>query len=237
MAEAKDYIWLLPFIGTILVGISFFTPAAFGRTEAYGFTYSTFIWMTGFTRYGSGDYIELGFFAEPLGGEVILGVIIPGIIALIFLTICTIITFVSSLTHRGKETPGSWIAFGILLIAGAIYYIAGVEIGFATYMYNEGATEHVSFWTDLDYNPGFAVIAPFIGGGLTLLGAIIGKAIGRGEVISKPKAVPEVEKPIPLVETPTPAPEEIKVVRFCSECGTKIEQADATFCAVCGHKF
>jgi hypothetical protein len=237
MAEAKDYLWLCPFIGAILTGISLFTPAAF---ETYGNT--SFIWMTGFMVVTGGMLgPETGFFAEPLGGEVIPGYIIPGSIATVFLAICTIILFVSALTHRGKEIPGSWIALGIMLIAGAIYFIAGVEIGVATYFYNEGATEHVSFWYDIDYNPGFAVIAPFIGGGLALLGAIIGKAMGGAEVIGKPKPVPQVEKPIPVAETPppapTPAPEETKVVRFCSECGTKIEQADATFCSVCGHKF
>ena len=31
--------------------------------------------------------------------------------------------------------------------------------------------------------------------------------------------------------------EKAKVFPFCSECGTKIKQADATFCTVCGHKF
>ncbi len=238
MAEARDFIWLCPFIGAILVAIGLFTPAAY---ETYGII-STFIWMTGFTLVTGGPSDpETGFFAEPMGGTVIPGYIIPGIIATIFLTICTIILFVSSLTHRKKEIPKSWIALGILLIAGAIYFIAGVEIGFATYWYNEGATEHISFWTDWDFNPGFAVIAPFIGGGLTLLGAIVGKAIGRPESIAKPKAVPQVEKPVPVAKTPAPTPtpptEEAKVVRFCSECGTKIEQADATFCSVCGHKF
>jgi len=237
MAEFKDHVWLFPFIGSIIIVISLFTPAAY---ELYGMA-SSFIWMTGFMVLTGGAGPYTGFFAEPIGGEVILGYVIPGIIATVFLAICTIILFVSSLTHRGKETPGSWIALGILLIAGAIYFIAGVEIGFATYAYNEGATEHISFWNDLDYNPGFAVIAPFIGGGLTLLGAIIGKAIGREEVISKPKAIPQVEKPVPVTETPpptpTPATEEVKGARFCSECGTKIDKVDATFCTVCGHKF
>jgi len=154
--------------------------------------------------------------------------------------------FVSSITHRQKETPGSWIALGILLIGGAIYFIAGVEIGVAIHWFNEFETygytpEWISFWNDYNYNPGFAVIAPFIGGGLALLGAIIGKSIGKQEGIGKPKAAPKVEKPAPVAErpapTPTPVTEEAKVVRFCPECGTKIEQADSTFCSACGHKF
>ncbi len=238
MAEARDFIWLCPFIGAILVAIGLFTPAAY---EAHGI-YHSFVWMTGFMLITGGAYgSETGFFAEPFTGEVIPGYVIPGIIATILLTVCTIILFVSALTHRGKETPGSWIALGILLIIGAIIFIAGVEIGVGAYWSNQGAPYHISFWNDYDYNPGFAVIAPFIGGGLALLGAIIGKAIGREEVISKPKAIPQVEKPVPVAKTPaptpTPIPEEAKVARFCPECGTKIDKADATFCTACGHKF
>ncbi len=232
MAEAKDYIWLCPFIGAILTGISLFTPAVF---RSYPMGGSAFIWMNGFAVLTGGPSgPETDFFD-------IAGYYIPGIIATIFLTICVIILFVSSLTHRQKETPGSWIALGILLIGGAIYFIAGVEIGVGIYWYNEGAPYAISFWKDYNYSPGFAVIAPFIGGGLALLGAILGKAIGTQEVIGKPKAVLQVEKPVPVSETPpptpTPATEETKVVRFCSECGTKIEKADATFCTACGHKF
>lgn len=241
MAEAKDYIWLFPFIGAILTGISLFTPAAY---EAHGI-YHSFVWMTGFmVLTGGADSPKTGVFAELFSGEVIPGYVIPGTIATVLITIFTIILFVSALTHRRKETPGSWIALGILLIIAVIIYIAGVEIGVGTYWYNEGYpyyTTHVSFWNDYNYNPGFAVIAPFIGGGLALLGGIIGKAIGTQEVIERPKVIPQVERPAPVAEapapTPTPATEEPRVMRFCPECGTKIDQPDATFCAVCGHKF
>jgi hypothetical protein len=238
MAEIKDYIWLCPFIGAVLTGISLFTPAAYDTSGSS----SLFIWMNGFTVITGGVFgPKSGFFAEPLGGEIIPGYIIPGTIATIFLIAFTIALFVSSLTHRHKETPGSWIALGILLFVGAIVYIAGVEIGVGTYFYNQGAHYHVSFWDDFGFNPGFAVIAPFIGGTLALIGAIVGKAISKQEIIGKPKVIPQVEKPAPVTQAPAPAPistaEEAKVVRFCPECGTKVEQEGATFCSVCGHKF
>ena len=232
MAEFKDYVWLFPFIGSIIILIGLFTPAVY---ENVGFT-STFIWMTGFMLFTGGGYgPEPDFFD-------IAGYYIPGIITTMLLTICVIIMFTSALTHRRKETPGSWIALGIIVIGGAIYFIVGVEVGYAMHFFIEyDYTEWVSIWNDTVLNPGFAVIAPFIGGGLTLLGAILGKAIGTQEVIGKPKAVPQVEKPVPVAETPPPTPapatEEAKVVRFCPECGTKIEKADATFCSVCGFKF
>lgn len=230
MAKFKDYVWLFPFIGAILVAIGLFTPAAIYHITGYTELY----WMHGVVVLTGGiDGPEVQFVDS-------LGLLIPGIISLILLTICTITMFVSALTHRGKETPGSWIALGILLIGGAIYYIAGTGVGFAiNRMIELDITEWVRFWENR--TPGFAVIAPFIGGGLAILGAILGKTIGKQEAIGKPKAIPQVEKSVPVAETPLPIPtpvtEEAKVVRFCSECGTKIEQADSAFCSVCGFKF
>ncbi len=232
MAEFKDYVWLFPFIGAILVAIGLFTPAVIYHITGYPIT--ELYWMNGVVVTTGGlDGPDVQFVDS-------LGILIPGIISLILLTICTITMFVSALTHRGKETPGSWIALGILLIGGAIYFIAGTAVGFAiNRMIELDITEWVRFWDHR--TPGFAVIAPFIGGGLALLGAILGKTIGSQEGISKPKAVPQVEKLIPVVETPSltpnPAVEEVKVVRFCPECGTKIEQERSAFCSVCGFKF
>ncbi|MFX1410980.1 MAG: hypothetical protein ACFFA6_11545 [Promethearchaeota archaeon] len=233
MAEIRDYIWLCPFIGSILVAIGLFTPAVY---ENVGMS-STFIWMTGFMVYSGGTYgPETDFFDIP-------GYFIPGIISTVFLAICVIILFVSSLTHRGKETPGSWIALGILLIGGAIYFIAGVEIGYAIYWYRELETygytpEWISFWNDTILNPGFAVIAPFIGGGLTILGAIIGKTVGKQVGIVKPAATPAIEKPAPVAQTPPPITpvEEPKEFRFCPECGAKIMYKESKFCGSCGYE-
>jgi hypothetical protein len=230
MAEFKDYVWLFPFIGAILVAIGLFTPAAIYHITGYTELY----WMHGVVVLTGGVNGPDVQFVDSLG------LLIPGIISLILLTICTITMFVSALTHRGKETPGSWIALGILLIGGAIYFITGTAVGFAiNRMIELDITEWVRFWENR--TPGFAVIAPFIGGGLAILGAILGKTIGKQEDIGKPKAIPQVETPAPMTETPapspTPAPEEAMIVRFCSECGTKIEQIGTAFCAVCGFKF
>jgi hypothetical protein len=230
MAEFKDYVWLFPFIGSILVAIGLFTPAAIYHITGYTELY----WMHGVVvLIGGIDGPEVHFVDS-------LGLLIPGIISLMLLTIFTIIMFVSALTHRGKETPGSWIALGILLIGAAIYFIAGTAVGFAiNRMIELDITDWVRFWENRA--PGFAVIAPFIGGGLAILGAILGKTIGKQKSIAKPKVVPQVEEPIPITEkpvsSPTPVPEESMVVRYCPECGTKIEQLGTAYCAVCGYKF
>ena len=204
MAEAKDYIWLCPFIGAILTGISIYTPAAY-KSTGDGLV---FLWMYGFALLTGGEGPEPDYvFTHTTPGYYI-----PGIVATVFLTICVIILFVSSLTHRKKETPGSWIALGILLILGVIYFIVGVEIGVATYWHNQDppAPYRISFWGEgYNYNPGFAVIAPFIGGGITLLGAVLGKTIGRQEGIVKPAAIPQVEveeKVLPPKVAPEPIP-------------------------------
>lgn len=232
MAEFKDYVWLFPFIGAILVAIGLFTPAAIHHVP--GSSITELYWMHGLIILtGGSDGPDIQFVDK-------LGLLVPGIISLTLLIICTIIMFVSALTHKGKETPGSWIALGILLIGVAIYFIAGTALGFAiSKMIELDIKEWVRFWENR--TPGFAVIAPFIGGGLAILGAILGKTIGRQEVIIKSKAIPQVKKPIPIAETlpsiPNPALEDIKVVRFCSECGTKIEQIGSAYCSVCGFKF
>ena len=83
-----------------------------------------------------------------------------------------------------------------------------------------------------------AVIAPFIGGGLAILGFIVSKATREGEAeitpISKDappesKETPPVEKEIsPEVSTSDEA------IRFCPECGQKIPSSDDKFCLGCG---
>lgn len=232
MAELKDYVWLFPFIGAILVAIGLFTPAAIYHIT--GSSITELYWMHGLIiLIGGSDGPDVQFVDK-------LGLLVPGIISLTLITICTIIMFVSALTHRGKETPGSWIALGILLIGGAIYFIAGTAVGFAiSRMIELDITEWVRFWGNR--SPGFAVIAPFIGGGLAILGAILGKTIGKQEGISKSKAVSQVEKPVTMPETPaltlSTTHEQDKVIRFCPECGTKIEQIGGAFCSVCGFKF
>ena len=51
-AEFKDYIWLFPSIGAILVGISLFTPAAYLSTGLG----SVFVWRVGFALLTGGGY-------------------------------------------------------------------------------------------------------------------------------------------------------------------------------------
>ncbi|MFX1391199.1 MAG: zinc ribbon domain-containing protein [Promethearchaeota archaeon] len=217
MSQVRNFIWILPFIGSILTAISLFTPAVL-------FPPSYLQYMDGFYLIFGGGTPIIGFLPYP-------GVLIIGIISTILLTVCTIILFISSLTHRGKETPGSWIALAILLIGGTIFYIAGSEAAFYIYTMIHYMMPG-SFWQG--GIPSFSVIAPFIGGGLSLLGYIIGKAKGEEETEIKP--LPK-EEPTPSEEVVAPAPisaEEAPGINFCPVCGEKIPDLDAKYCPGCG---
>ena len=228
MSEVRKYIWIMPFIGSIITAISLFTPAIISRVSPH-----QLIFMNGFYLYVGGGYPVPGYLSIP-------SLMIVGISCFILILVCTIILFISPLTHRGKETPGSWIALGILLIGGTIIYIAGMELGFFIYSIIH-MIPPVSIWAGSI--PSFAVVGPFIGGGLSILGYIIGKTAGvKEEVEIKPisKAEPvEVKEEHKIMEEVTlPASEPVvehHIVNFCPVCGEKVPDIEAKFCPGCGY--
>lgn len=224
MPEVRKYIWILPFIGSIITAIGLFTPAAvlpMGEVmELY--------WMHGFYLTIGGEYgPQPGFvYSIPM-------LAIIGIGCTILILICTIIMFISSLTHRTRETPGSWLALGILLIGGTIFFIVGAEISFRInrLIFHDVI---VGFWESRF--PSFAVIAPFITGGLTILGFIIGKSTTEVEIDITPisKDITPVSKEISQpVSTPI---KESQGARFCPQCGLKITAGEGKFCPNCGYE-
>lgn len=225
MAGIRDYIWILPFIGSILAAISIFTPAAvriFGPGQYLQY-------MNGFYVFIVGGTPEFGFVDIPI-------LMIVGVICLILIITCTIIMFISSLTHRKRDAPASWIVFGILFIGGASYYIGGTEVGYMMYgMINYDTS--FSFW-DI-FTPSFGAIAPFISGGMSILGYIISKSVGKEQVeiapISKDTtSVSKEEAPVSeAISQPIPI-EESQSIKFCPTCGEKIPSAEAKFCPGCG---
>ena len=178
-----------------------------------------------------GFYVTFGSMTGPSFGFIDIPIlVIVGIICTILILICTIIMFISSLTHRKKDIPGSWLALGIILMGGTIYYIAGTEMGYMMYLVLRGYPPS-SFW---GYNvPSFAVIAPFITSGISIVAFIIGKSTGKEEVEIKPisKEVPPVSEPI---SQPIPI-EDAQAVKFCPACGEKIPHAEAQYCPSCGY--
>ncbi|TKJ23841.1 MAG: hypothetical protein CEE43_01380 [Promethearchaeota archaeon Loki_b32] len=225
MSGIRDYIWILPFIGSILAAISIFTPAAVISSGSGQLL-----------QYMDGFYVILGRGTPEFGFVDIPILMIVGIVCLILMLTSTIIMFISSLTHRKSDAPASWIVLGILFIGGAIYYIAGTEVGYMIYgMINYDM--QLSFWDIFD--PSFGAIAPFISGGLSILGYIISKSVGKEQMEITPisKDITPVSKEEALVSEAISQPipiEESQSIKFCPACGEKIPSAEAKFCPGCG---
>jgi len=95
----------------------------------------------------------------------------------------------------------------------------------------------LSFWDN--FTPSFGAIAPFISGGMSILGYIISKSGGKEQVKITPisKDYTPVSKEEALVSEPISLPipiEESQSIKFCPACGEKIPSADAKFCPGCG---
>jgi len=116
----------------------------------------------------------------------------------------------------------------ILLIVGAIVWLAGADWP---------TTDSVppipgyDFW-DL-FNVNFGIVTPFIGAGISLVGIPVSYYynyyLREKAGIREPKRETTGDKET-LRKKPT-------TLRFCPECGKKIEQEGVTFCPSCGFKF
>ncbi|MFX0042802.1 MAG: hypothetical protein ACFE8L_07810, partial [Candidatus Hodarchaeota archaeon] len=78
-----------------------------------------------------------------------------------------------------------WIILGISIILVTLSYIIQMEI-MMNHFFDEFRGLELSYWET--FNPGFAIIAPFLSGGLSILGAILSKYSrkkGFGVIIEK----------------------------------------------------
>ena len=226
MTGIRDYIWFFPFIGAILTVISLFTPSIV-FSSGINFVLQ---FMDGFYIIIGGEY------GPSVGFSEIPGIIIVGIISTVLIAICTIILLISALSHRRKKAPVSWIILGIILIAGTIYYIGGSQLAYFIYRIINGGYPS-SFWRGRI--PSFASIAPFIGGGASILSFIVSRITGEQEVDIKPV---DKEKPYENIYK-APINEEVshsfptaenQIAKFCPICGVKLENPEGRFCPSCG---
>ncbi|MFX1278808.1 MAG: zinc ribbon domain-containing protein [Promethearchaeota archaeon] len=228
--EPKDYIWILPFIGGILILISIFTPAYYASI----YSVTEYYWMWGLDYYsvsGYGSQTTFIPFEEPylytipmfLAGLIPLLLILAGSLALI-ISANAVRTSRADIKHR----ENLWIAMGIILIVAPIIFIVGIDITTINYLeYLMGpAPSGYNLW-DV-YDPGFAVIAPFIGAALSIAGSIASKVI-------KQREAPIFKKQIEGgVITKTPIGQTSKKINFCSECGHQLLYDGSRFCTNCG---
>ncbi|MFX1567027.1 MAG: hypothetical protein ACFFCV_01520 [Promethearchaeota archaeon] len=226
MTGIRDYIWFFPFIGAILTAISLFTPSL--------------VFPSGINfvlQFMDGFYVIIGGgYGPSVGFTHIPGLMIVGIISTVLLAICTIILFISAFSHRRKKAPVSWIILGIILIGGTIYYIGGSQLAYFIYrIINDGYP--TSFWQGRI--PSFASIAPFIGGGTSILSFIVSRITGEQEVDIKPVDKKESYENIyraPINEelSHTFPTAQTHIAKFCPVCGVKLENPEGRFCPSCG---
>lgn len=77
------------------------------------------------------------------------------------------------------------------------------------------------------YNPGFAVIGPFIGAILVIISGIASKTIKPRE---EPILIGDFEKTIPEI----PTKEKTVHVNYCPDCGKELLHKKGRFCTNCG---
>lgn len=240
--DPKDYIWALPIIGGVLVLISLLTPSHYANEFGIDANY----WMWGLydlsiPGYGSEThFIFQKFFSVKLGpSQYTMPIFFSSLIPALMILIVSIMLIASSNSVRTgrrdiKNVESGWIGMGLMMIVASIIYIIAIDItwmNMVKYIYEQEVGPYPpgapGFWDT--FSPGFAVIAPFIGAGLSIVGSIASKAIKPREV---PIFVGEKKGPI----TKTPIGEISHKINFCSECGHQLLYSGTKFCSTCGNE-
>ncbi|MFX0030167.1 MAG: zinc-ribbon domain-containing protein [Candidatus Hermodarchaeota archaeon] len=235
--EPREYIWALPIIGGILTLISFFTPAHY--VSEFGI--DAYYWMWGiyhlsFSGYGS----ETIFMVSEDPSQYTIPIFFSGLVPAILIFISSLMLIISANSVRTgkrdiKNVENGWIGMGFMLILASIIYIISIDItwmNLAKYTYEQEVgpipPNFPEFWDNFD--PGFAIIAPFIGAGLSILGSIASKTI-------KPREVPFYTRPKQGgIITKTPIGQISHKINFCPECGHQLLYDGSRFCSYCGNE-
>ncbi|MFX1315251.1 MAG: hypothetical protein ACFE9T_05265 [Promethearchaeota archaeon] len=177
IAYLKDYIWLFPLIAGILTIIGLFTPSSYlnllGIKEYY--------WMWGLIFLDTGPYgsSTIWFYEiEPTQVTIFIFLqkFIHFIVLFIFASWICITAYKAAKEGDTNKYELFWIILGICLIIMAISYIIEMEI-MMNYYFDEFRSLELSYWKTRD--PGFAIIAPFISGGLSITGAFLSKYLRK----------------------------------------------------------
>jgi hypothetical protein len=162
----QNYVWVLILIGGILVLISVFTPIIHHPFSVYPWDLEYYYWMWGlFYQNGMGFHFDA--FLAPIHVRISIYMIrlIPTI--LILLSSILLIIMANRLKVGRiniKDVEKKLIGCGVLIILAPIIFVVSYSL-FGPY---------TIFITYTEY-PGFAFIAPFIGGALALAVGIFSK--------------------------------------------------------------
>lgn len=166
MVDIKKFIWLFPIIGAIFGIITYILPIMTYTSSSRDWYY----WIWGLTTYRYD-----GIFPNPSISEdaftnnaQLLTVSIISSIMILVAVILLLITSISSMRkiHYSKKFMVMTGFSAILLFVGGIIF--RVEAGWPTTPHSASPLPGTSVWNL--FNEGFSVYAPFIGGGIALLG-------------------------------------------------------------------
>jgi uncharacterized paraquat-inducible protein A len=210
--------------------ISIFTPAY----SATLYPVEEYYWMWGLSYTSVAGYdSRTVFIAAEEPSQYLMPVFLVGFIPFLLILICSLVLVISG---NGVRTGRSdiehrenlWIIMGIIMIVAPIIFIIGIDITTLNYIeYMIGPIPPgYNFWSV--YDPGFAVIAPFIGAVLSIAGSIASKKI-------QPREVPIFARQTQGgIITKTPIGQISHKIKFCSECGHQLLYDGASFCPHCG---
>ncbi|MFX1321818.1 MAG: hypothetical protein ACFFAQ_09240 [Promethearchaeota archaeon] len=227
MADIKDYLWVFPIVGAIFGIITFLAPAA-DWTYSYGgyISIDWYCWIWGLTSvsasYGPYSTNEFGLITDNM-------VLAVSIISTIIIAIGIVVLIIGGvLSKRSTQYNMNLIIMSsigaLLLLIGPIIWLIGADwpiIGEIT------TPPGYDFWDWFDVN--FGIIAPFIGTAIAFIG------VGLYYYYLKEKA--GIREPKREVGEKEPVKEKPATLKFCPECGQKIEQEGVTVCPSCGFKF
>ena len=158
------YAWIFPFIGSIMIFISFLSPAAYFIYQTPTYHTEFFRWMLDFYVSHVYEYGVHSYYVDintSLMGYISL--ICSGII--IFSSVFVLIK--ANKFRKGKEASEvSWFFSALLSIISASFWMVMKEIMTIN-------SFHHSFWGLL--SPGFGIIGIFFGAGLEIIGYMIVK--------------------------------------------------------------
>lgn len=227
----KKYIWIIVLIGGIITIISFFTPAFYAnllQVEEY-------FWMWGL-HYGNITGYGANFSFIPLENPFIymIPIFLAGIFPALLIILSSIMLIVIANGIRNVRSDLKYyenriIGYGITLISASVIFLISISItmnNFIEYLlYGFGDGFTLDIW-DI-YQPGFAIIGPFIGGVLAIIGGIASKTIKPGE---KPISIQEMKKYIIKM----PGENKMGKFNYCPECGQELFHKEYKFCSNCG---
>ena len=227
------YIWIIGLTGGILTLISFLTPAFYvnvGIVEEY-------FWMWGL-HYGvvSGYGSAFAFIPTQSPSSYMIPIFLSGIIpAILILSSSIKLIAITNSIRKGrndiKTAENKLVGWGIALIVASIIFLIGINVTmnalFEYILYDPYFPYYPipGIW-DV-YDPGFAVIGPFLGGALAIISGIASKTI-------KPREEPFITKDFKKHITKIPTEVTVGQINFCPDCGKRILNEESRFCTNCG---